>query len=98
VLVASWVLGIAHWKWKEYVVPEGSNVAVDFVVPAVMEGSPSLEARSLTLTLLALMQMWTTMDVVGSKLGRESMDTLVVSQLVEEAWNATKWAAAMMDL
>ena len=95
-LVASWVPGIAHWKWKEYVVPEGSNVAVDFVVPAVMEGSPSLEARSLT--LLALMQMRTTMDVAGSKLGRESMDTLVVSQLVEEAWNATKWAAAMMDL
>ena len=61
-----------------------------------MEGSPSLEARSLT--LLALMQMRTTMDVAGSKLGRESMDTLVVSQLVEEAWNATKWAATVMDL
>jgi len=90
------VLGIAHWKWKEYVVPEGSNVAVDFVVPAVMEGSPSLEARSLT--LLALMQMWTTMDVAGSKLGREPMeDTLAVSQLVE-TWNATKWAATVMDL
>lgn len=93
-LVASWVLGIAHWK--EYVVPEGSNVAADFVVPAVMEGPPSLEARSLM--LLALMQMWMTMDVAGSKLGRESMDTLVVSQLVEEAWNATKWAAVVMDL
>jgi hypothetical protein len=42
--------------------------------------------------------MWMTMDVAGSKLGRESMDTLVVSQLVEEAWNATKWAAVVMDL
>ena len=90
------MLGIAHWKWKEYVVPEGSNVAADFVAPAVMEGSPSLEARSLT--LLALMQMRTTMDVAGSKLGREPMeDTLAVSQLVE-TWNSTKWAATVMDL
>jgi hypothetical protein len=47
------VLGIAHWKWEDYVVPEGSDVAMGFVVPAVMEGSLSLEARSLT--LLALM-------------------------------------------
>jgi hypothetical protein len=42
--------------------------------------------------------MWTTMDVDGSKLERKPMDTLVVSQLVEEAWNATKWAAAVTDL
>jgi hypothetical protein len=90
------VLGIAHRKWKKYVVLEGSNVAADFLVPVVMEGSLSLEVRSLT--LLALLQMWTTMDVAGSKLGREPMDTFVVSQLVEEAWNATKWAAAVMDL
>jgi len=27
------VLGIARWKWKEYVVLESRDVAADFVVP-----------------------------------------------------------------
>ena len=95
--MASWVLGIARWKWKEYVVLESRNVAADFVVPVVMEGSPSLDSGGEEPDL-ASTDAWTTMDVAGSKLGREPMeDTLAVSQLVE-TWNATKWAATVMDL
>ena len=79
------VLGVSGWK--EHVELEGA---------AVMEASAGLEARSLT--LLALDEMWMTMDSSGRMLVTETMENNSAAVQTVKLANATTWAATVMDL
>ena len=80
------MLGVSGWK-KEHVELEGA---------AVMEASAGLEARSLT--LLALDEMWMTMDAVGRMLVTGTMENNSAAAHTVKLVNTTTWAATVMDL
>jgi len=63
---------------------------------AVIEASEGLEARSLT--LLALDEMWMTMDSAGRMLVTETMENNSAAVQTVKLANATTWAATAMDL
>jgi hypothetical protein len=63
---------------------------------AVIEASEGLEARSLT--LLALDEMWMTMDSAGRMLVTETMENNSAAVQTVKLANATTWAATVMNL